>query len=339
MRIFPTNKPVVFITMGDPAGIGPEVIIKTLFSADINKGAVFVIIGDRGTIEKAALKACVKDHRFNFIDESGEDILLKEDSINVLDPGPFLAVVEPGVPTDSGAAKALKCLDIAIDLIKPLSPGKAALVTAPVNKERIAGISPGFIGHTEYLAEAYRADSVTMVMVGQKFSVIPLTRHIPLKEVVSGIKEELIIKTLQQIADKRFILSEKKEAKIGVCALNPHCGEGGEIGREEIDIIAPAVKKAKEFYPDIVGPISGDVVFYKALKGEIDIILAMYHDQALAPFKMIEFESGVNLTLGLKHIRTSPDHGTAFDIAGKDIASFESMQQAINLALRAINSR
>jgi 4-hydroxythreonine-4-phosphate dehydrogenase len=267
-----------------------------------------------------------------------EELLLDEDLVNIVDPADPLKNIEPGKPADEGSRKALECLDAAVRLMRGTSgkdvPG--AIVTAPLSKERIARIHPGFIGHTEYLQRAYSSKLVTMVMVGETLCVVPVTRHIPLKEVASSLTMELIAGTLAQVVENRELICGSKDARIGVCALNPHCGEGGRIGREEIDIIGPAVERSKDLYGGIEGPVSADVIFHKAMKKEVDIVVSMYHDQGLSPFKMVDFDNGVNVTLGLGHVRTSPDHGTAYDIAGKGVASSRSMERAIELAIRAL---
>jgi len=149
---------------------------------------------------------------------------------------------------------------------------------------------------------------------------------------------ELITSTIRQVVKDRRILCGKNDVCIGVSALNPHAGEGGRIGKEEIEIIIPAIEEVKKEYPRILGPLPADVIFHKALQKKIDIVISMYHDQCLAPFKMVDFDNGVNITLGLGFVRTSPDHGTAFDIAGQGTASSGSMQHAIRLAVRAVNA-
>lgn len=340
MRISPTSKPQVFITMGDPAGIGPEIIVRSMARSRLRDLAVFVIIADTSRVLDAAKKLNFQEKfAVRKLDDGARGkIVLDEEVVNVLDPSSSLKNIKTGIPTAEGAKKALDCLDSAIDLLRDTSdkaPQKV-LVTAPVSKEAIAGIKPGFIGHTEYLAEAYSLDLVTMVMVGENFSVVPVTRHIPLKDVAEKLNTQLIRDTLLQVIKNRNAICPRKNPKIGVSALNPHAGEGGKIGDEEARIIMPAVETARKVYENITIPMSADTVFYKAYRKELDIVVAMYHDQALAPFKMINFDSGVNMTLGLPFVRTSPDHGTAFDIAGKGIANSESMEQAIKLAVRAI---
>lgn len=333
MRSYPTSKPLIVITMGDPSGIGPEIIAKALANLSKERFAVFEVVGDEGVMRSAfsvygggALTAV----------RAGEELRL--DAVNLMDPGPGLVGAKPGDPTDDGARKTLSCLDTAIRIVRDAPAGvHAAMVTAPVSKERIARLVPGFIGHTEYLEKAFSAKMVTMAMVGKHFTVIPVTRHIPICEVPGKLTVRLIVDTIAQVVENRYLLSGKDDARIGVAALNPHGGEGGHMGKEEIEVIKPAVDKARAFYGAIEGPIPADVVFYKAYRKDVDIVVSMYHDQCLGPFKMVDFATGVNTTLGLGCVRTSPDHGTAFDIAGKGIASPASMEEAIRLAARAFH--
>ncbi|MFH1877801.1 MAG: 4-hydroxythreonine-4-phosphate dehydrogenase PdxA [Candidatus Omnitrophota bacterium] len=335
------KKPLIFITMGDPSGIGPEVIVKSLARPEIKDLAVFAVVADSGVIERS-ISAITPGLPFikHRADIRGNDVLLDEGAVNIIDPGPVLTGISFGVPGDAGSEKALVCLDAAVDMIRNYSPDVLkALVTAPLNKEMTARVSPGFIGHTEYLQQAYSSPRVTMVMAGRHMSVVPVTRHIPLRDVAAQLTAELLEGTIAQVIENRALISGKDDAVIGVSALNPHGGEGGKIGREEIDIIAPVVRKMKKIYADIDGPVPADVIFYKAFKKKVDIVVAMYHDQCLSPFKMVDFDTGVNMTLGLGHVRTSPDHGTAYDIAGKGKASPESMEQAIRAAVRAVGSR
>ncbi|PIP68541.1 MAG: 4-hydroxythreonine-4-phosphate dehydrogenase PdxA [Candidatus Omnitrophica bacterium CG_4_9_14_0_2_um_filter_42_8] len=209
-----------------------------------------------------------------------------------------------------------------------------ALVTAPVNKEAINRSGIPFEGHTEYLAEASNTKKFAMMLCGGALKVTTVTRHVPLKKVSGMITQAKIIDAvkLTDFALKKYF--GIKKPKIGICALNPHCGEGGKIGGEEQAIIIPAVKKIRRLVPEVQGPISGDIIFYMAIKGKLDAVISMYHDQGLGPLKMLAFEKGVNVTLGLPFIRTSPDHGTAYDIAGTGIADPSSMKEAIKLAVR-----
>ena len=235
-------------------------------------------------------------------------------------------VIEPRDKTGFDA------IERAVELLKKRKAD--ALVTAPVNKAAINKFGIPFQGHTEYLAKATNTKKFAMMLCGGPLRVTTVTRHIPLKAISNTITQAKIIEAvrLTDSALKKYF--GIKKPRIGVCALNPHCGEGGKIGTEERDIIIPAVRKIRRFIPGIQGPISGDAIFYMAFHGKLDAVISMYHDQGLGPLKMVAFEKGVNVTLGLPFIRTSPDHGTAYDIAGKGIADPSSMKEAIKLAVR-----
>jgi len=208
-----------------------------------------------------------------------------------------------------------------------------ALVTAPVNKAsvRAAGFSD-FEGHTEYLACATLTKDYEMIFIGPKLKVALVTRHISLKDIPKALSTEKIYKIIELTRGAMIKYFSVPNPRIGVCGLNPHAGESGLFGREEKEVIAPAVKRAARLSKNIFGPLPSDVVFYDAINGKYDAVIAMYHDQGLVPFKMLHFKDGVNVTLGLPFIRTSPDHGTAMDIAGKGIADPSSMIEAIRLA-------
>lgn len=231
---------------------------------------------------------------------------------------------------DKGSA--IDKIDRAVQLIKDGSI--KALVTAPVSKEIIARTRPNFIGHTEYLAAKFKVSKVATMFVGRRLKVVTLTRHIPLASVAASLDKNEILDTIELSHSALIKYFKIEKPKIALCGLNPHCGEGGRIGNEEIRIISPAVLRAAKKGIKVYGPVSADAVFYQALAGEFDLVISMYHDQGLAPFKMLEFNRGVNLTLGLPFIRTSPDHGAASGIKGRNIADPASMVEAIKLALR-----
>jgi len=286
-----SNRPRVAVTIGDPSGIGPEVVLKALASPKVKALADFLIIGDGHLPGKAR-----RDMKFC-------------------------------------AAASLQYVDRALELIKR---GEAdCLVTAPVNKSSVrqAGF-PDFQGHTEYLAEKTGTKDFAMMFVGENLKVVPVTRHIPLRSVPSVLSTEKVFRAIALTHRSLKKLFKIKKPKIGVAGLNPHAGERGSFGNEEARIISPAVRKASRLCGGVSGPVPADVLFYDALNGSFDAVVAMYHDQGLGPFKMLYFKTGVNLTLGLPFIRTSPDHGTAFDIAGKNIADPSSMIEAIRLACR-----
>jgi 4-hydroxythreonine-4-phosphate dehydrogenase len=303
----------IALSMGDPSGIGPEVLAKALNNSDRIKEAVFFVVGDARLLSQYGLK--------------------KRDGIFLIDlKNTGLAHFKPGKPTRQSARAGLEYLKTAMALIKR---GVArGLVTAPISKESARGAGFPWPGHTEYLAEYFKAKQVEMVFVADLLKVALLSRHVPLSRAITSVKRKRIIEAGRLILTflkKNFKL---KDPKIAVCGLNPHAGEGGLFGGEEAREISPAVSElnrtcGRHFF----GPLAADAVFHAACQGDYDLVLAMYHDQGLIPFKTVAFDSGVHLTIGLPFIRTSPVHGTAFDIAGRGIADHRSMFQAIRLAV------
>lgn len=309
-------RPNILITMGDPSGIGPEVTVKTLASPGISGLANFLVIGDRGVMERAVRRTGVKF------------------KARIMDMGnvPPSGFSYGKVSAPYGKA-AIEYLDRAVDIIR--SGAADCLVTAPVNKAsiRAAGFR-GFQGHTEYLAARTATKECAMMFVGERLKVTLVTRHIALKNVARSITPDSIFRTIRITHKyiKRYF--GIRNPKIGVAGLNPHAGELGAFGAEEIRTIAPAVRRAASRLGGVSGPYPPDALFHDALSGRFDAVIAMYHDQGLIPFKLLYFMDGVNLTLGLPFVRTSPDHGTAFDIAGKGIADASSMIAAVRLACR-----
>lgn len=335
MPTFPTDKCVLFLTMGDPAGVGPEVIAGALEHFRGKEPAVIVIVGDLIVMRKALGRE--RAGWIKIIDRPWKSVP-EEDGFYLLDPDESISP-DTREATTEGAKKAKVCIDEALRIMGTLPEDvSAGLVTAPVSKYHLSLIAPGFTGHTEYLRDFYRKEHVTMALVGEHLNVVPLTRHLPLKEVPGVLTREFLKRGIMQVIEFRAALSGNSDPVIGVCALNPHAGEGGRLGTEERDVIAPVIKELGCEYASLKGPLPADVVFYKALSGEIDIVLGMYHDQCLGPFKTLDFDNGVNMTLGLDHVRTSPDHGTAFDIAWSGKASPLSMINAVSLAVRAMKT-
>ena len=302
--------------MGDPAGIGPEVAIRALSDSRISKLAHFLVIGDFFVIDKV------------------KKILRAKTEISLLDLAnvPFTNFSFGSERSSFGKA-AMEYIDSALALLKA---GEAdCLVTAPINKSSIQKCGfKDFQGHTEYLAKKTDSEEFAMMFVGKNLKITLVTRHIALSDVAGAISVDSICKTIRLTYEHLIKFFGIKNPKIAVAGLNPHASEGGLFGDEEERIIIPAISKTSRVIKNIYGPIPADVVFYEALKGKFDAVVAMYHDQALAPFKTLYFNDGVNLTLGLPFVRTSPDHGTAFDIAGKGIADAVSMKEAILLACR-----
>jgi 4-hydroxythreonine-4-phosphate dehydrogenase len=251
-----------------------------------------------------------------------------------LDSGtePLPANLNPGAP--EAARAAVRWLGQGADLC--LAKQLDAVVTAPVNKESIVRAGIPFVGQTEFFSERAKADRTVMMLLGHDergrwLRVALATVHIALRDVPVKLTSEKIQLAVERAAEACRDLGLTR-ARVAVCGLNPHCGEGGEFGDEEPKVVEPAIAALRKRGLDVVGPISGDTVFHHALLGEFDAVVAMYHDQGLAPLKTVAFDTGINWTLGLPFIRTSPDHGTAYNIAGKGIANPSSMISAIRLA-------
>jgi 4-hydroxythreonine-4-phosphate dehydrogenase len=316
------------ISLGDITGIGPEVTLRALAAEAASDEARYLLIGDADSINRLNRKC-------------GLDLPLKTFSsysaagrFFVMNPlaEPLPDSLPAGSPPAAHAAVAAlrdgaeRCLRRELD----------ALVTAPVNKEAIIRAGYQFIGQTEFLSELAGAKRTAMMLLGHDergrwLRVALATVHISIKSVPAKLTAEKITLAIELAAQACRDL-QLPRARIAVCGLNPHAGEGGEFGDEEIKVITPTVRAAQQRGFDVVGPLSGDTVFHYALRGDFDAVVAMYHDQGLAPLKAVAFDTGVNWTLGLPFIRTSPDHGTAYDIAGKGIANSSSMISAIRLA-------
>ena len=321
--------------MGDVTGIGPEVALKALAAERDADDARYLVIGDEGHIrcwnEKLGFHLPFHPFdpgnptaRFSYQNPLGK----------ALTPG-----LTPGSPTAADAALvwltdgAQRCLRHEAD----------ALVTAPVNKEAIIRAGNPFVGQTEYLSVIAGVKSTIMMLLGADdrgrwLRVALATTHLPIKLVAAVLSREKIQLAIELAAQACRDLGLPR-ARIGVCGLNPHAGEGGQLGDEEQTIIAPAIESARQRQIDVTGPWPADTLFYHAYCGDYDAVVAMYHDQGLVPLKMIAFDTGVNWTLGLPFIRTSPDHGTAYDIAGENKANPSSMIAAIRLAKKLAAAR
>ncbi|MGB9714879.1 MAG: 4-hydroxythreonine-4-phosphate dehydrogenase PdxA [Thermodesulfovibrionales bacterium] len=321
------------ITMGDPYGVGPEIIVKALSSfQNIKKDCLStVVIGDRVLLE-GAIKFLKKPLKIKIL-ESSERPDLKPDAgtIRLIDMGVVkrFKKFSLGRPTGDGGRASVVYIKKAVELaLEKLVDG---IVTAPISKESLKLAGFKWQGHTEMLAELTNTKEYAMMLVGGPLKVILVTIHTPLKKVSSLIKKNRIIKTIR-LSMKACQILGIKNPRIAVAGLNPHAGEGGLFGDEEIKEIIPSIIETQKEGIPVSGPYPADSLFHRAYKGEFDIVVCMYHDQGLVPLKMIAFDKGVNLTVGLPFIRTSPDHGTAYDIAWKGIADPSSMIEAINLA-------
>ena len=329
------DKIVVGITQGDYNGIGYEVIIKALADPRILDQFTPVIYGSSklfGFYRKTIPE--VEQMDTNAISSASEAHAKRINIVNCLPDSTF---AEPGQATPESAKSAIKSLETAI---RELKEGKIdVLVTGPINKKAMSNEGFGFPGHTEFIQNSFGVKDVTMLMVSHRLKLGVVTGHIPLKDVAAQITEEKILSKLRLMNEalkKDFVVDQPR---IAVLSLNPHSGDGGLLGTEEQDIIIPAIRKATEEGILAFGPFSPDGYFGLSHYENFDATLAMYHDQGLSPFKALSFEDGVNYTAGLPVIRTSPDHGTAFEMAGRDEADPRSMRAAIFTAIDIYRNR
>jgi 4-hydroxythreonine-4-phosphate dehydrogenase len=323
------------IALGDITGIGPEVALKALAAEVATDDSRYLLLGDAAHLRRLnkQLQLQLPLEPYARTAERGRFFVHSPSSETLPE------ALTPGSPAAALAALswladgAQRCLRRELD----------ALVTAPVNKESIIRAGQDFIGQTEFLSKLAGTDRTAMMLLGEDdrhrwLRVALATTHVPLKRVADQLSQDKIELVIGLAAQSCRDLGLSR-ARVAVCGLNPHAGEGGQLGDEEQTIIKPAVRAAQARGIEVVGPLAADALFYHAYRGEYDAVVAMYHDQGLAPLKMIGFETGVNWTLGLPFIRTSPDHGTAYDIAGQGKASPSSMRAAIRLAKQLARAR
>ena len=323
------KKLVVGITQGDSNGIGYEVIIKALADERIFESFTPVVYGSSklfGFYRK--LVHNIEQVETNVISSAAQ---AQPKRINIVNCLPENIYAEPGQSTPESAKSAIKSLEIAIRDLKEGSLD--VLVTAPINKRAMVAEGFGYAGHTEYLQKEFGAGEIAMIMASERLKVGVVTGHIPLRDVAKSISKEAILAKLRIMKSSLERDFGIHNPKIAVLGLNPHCGDGGLLGDEEQSIILPSVMAAQEEGIMAFGPYSPDGFFGLGNYGRFDATLAMYHDQGLAPFKALAFAEGVNFTAGLPIVRTSPDHGTAYAMAGRDEADPQSMMQSIYLAI------
>lgn len=316
------------ITMGDPGGIGPEIIVRAVMSSEVRGCCMPVVIGDRIAMEEA-LRLVNQSLKLRTI-ETPEEASPAPEVIELVDLH-LLRDFERGKATPEGGKACAGYIRKAVEL--GLAKKVDGIVTAPISKEALKMAGMKWPGHTEMLAELTQTDNFAMMLTGGPLRVILVTIHTSIRSMPGMITKDKVLKTIR-LAKKACDAMGIERPRIGVAGLNPHAGEAGIFGREEIEEIIPAVKEASKEGIHAVGPLPPDTIFNKAYKGEFDVVVCMYHDQGLIPLKMIAFETGVNVTIGLPLIRTSPDHGTAYDIAWKGLANPSSMIEAIKLAAR-----
>jgi 4-hydroxythreonine-4-phosphate dehydrogenase len=320
------------ISLGDPAGIGPEIVAKSWVMREARGLPPFFAVGDAASLRAvwAGPIATVS---------GPEEVIEAFDSalpcLQIADAGR----VVPGTPDIDGARIAFQSLEVAIGLAR--SGSAAGVVTAPVSKAQLYGVGFTHPGQTEFVAErcGVSPDNAVMMLAGPSLRVVPITIHIPLRDVPAALTIDLI--RARAITTAKGLQRNFRVARprLAVAGLNPHAGESGALGREEIEIITPAIEQLKAEGLDIVGPLPADGMFHFRAREAYDAALCMYHDQALIPIKTLYFDEGVNITLGLPIVRTSPDHGTAFGIAGTNSANPGAMIAAIRMAADAARAR
>lgn len=326
---------LIGISLGDVTGVGPEVTLKAIAAELPADDTRYVLIGDAGTVQRINAQLGLNLSIAPLGDSPASARILITNPL----PDPLPEDLVDGSPIAARAAVAWlkdgaeRCLRQELD----------ALVTSPVNKEAIVRAGHAFVGQTEFLSQLAGASRTAMMLLGHDerdrwLRVALVTTHISIKQVPTHITPAKIMLAIELAAQSCRDLGLPR-ARIAVCGLNPHAGEGGQMGDEEQTTIGPTVLNAQRKNFNVVGPLSGDTVFYHALRGEFDAVVAMYHDQGLAPLKAVAFDTGINWTLGLPFIRTSPDHGTAYDIAGQGIAKPSSMIAAIRLAKQLARGR
>lgn len=318
------NKPLIGISIGDINGIGPEVTMKALLDNRVIKSFTPVIYAHGKVLTFYRKLLNMEDFNFMQIKSAAEAHPKKINVINVVEEGPEIV---PGVETAEAGKLALAALDLAIQDLK--AQHIDALVTAPLNKNNINQPDFRFVGHTEYLAHAFGSNKSLMFMVTEGMRVGIVTGHIPLREVTGNITGAKIKEKLDMMIQSLQSDFGIQRPRIAVLGLNPHAGEDGLLGSEEEEIIRPVIKEFKDKGSLVFGPYPSDGFFGMMHQRKFDGVLAMYHDQGLIPFKTLAFASGVNFTAGLSITRTSPDHGTAYNIAGKNVADEGSMRAAI----------
>jgi 4-hydroxythreonine-4-phosphate dehydrogenase len=326
------------LTQGDPSGIGPEIAIKAWRHAQGQRGAPFFVLGDPAHFERVSRALGLGVPVAEVSADSAERVF--RDALPIV---PLKARVNgaAGHPSPADAAATIEAIERAVAMVA--NGSASAIVTNPIAKEVLYAAGFRHPGHTEFLGElalqhfGQRAHPV-MMLWAPGLAVVPATIHVPLAEVPSRLTRDLLVRMGRIVAKdlvERFGIANPR---LAFCGLNPHAGERGSIGREEIDVIAPAIAELQRDGVRVAGPFPADTLFHAAARSRYDTVVAMYHDQALIPIKTIAFDSAVNVTLGLPFVRTSPDHGTAFDIAGQGRADPSSLIAALDLAARLVHA-
>jgi len=329
-----TDKPRIGITLGDLNGVGPEVVIKALSDNRLLSIITPVIYGSTRVLSYYRKLMNLEEFNYSQVKTKGQFF---QKAVNVVNCWEDMIEITPGQPSRHGGKAALLCLKKSVEDMKEGLID--ALVTGPIDKNTIYGDDFPYRGHTEFLTQEFKAGESLMLLAGTHLRVGLVTEHIPVKEIASHITKdrvELKIRLLELSLKKDFNISKPKIAVLG---LNPHAGDEGLFGTEEQEVIKPVIADLKSKGKLVMGPFAADGFFASGQHTKYDAILAMYHDQGLVAFKALDFSSGVNFTAGLPIVRTSPDHGTAYTIAGKNLADESSLRQAIYLACDIVKSR
>lgn len=332
-------QPLIAITMGDPSGVGPEVILQALADPQLRRCCTPLVLGDLRAMQRA-VKVCDSSLQLATVGAAVEALGLPEGALALL-PLSELADddIRYGQPSERSGDAVYRYIRRAAELC--LTGEVAAMATAPISKQALHRAGHHYPGHTELLAELCRCDDFVMMLAGDVLRVALVTIHEALSAVSGLITTERVLKTIRVTAGGVAPLCGNRSPRIAVLALNPHCGESGAFGTEETTAIIPAIAQAQAEGLDVAGPFSADTFFHFAVQEPppYDAVVAMYHDQGLIPLKMRHFDDAINITLGLPIIRTSVDHGTAYDLAGTGKASASSMQAAIRTAARLATGR
>ncbi len=330
------DRPLLAITMGDPAGIGPEIILKTLQHDDVYQRSRPLVIGDRATLQRAATWVDAERLTYDVVKVPSEGVY-RPGTVTMIDiaSAPTGGYEVGTVQAEAGHA-AVECVFRACDLA--MERKVDAVVTAPLNKAAMHAAGFRYPGHTELLAERTDAERVSMLLVGPSLRVVHVSTHVSLHEAIRRVTRKRVGEVID-IAQESCLALGIERPRIAVAGLNPHASEGGLFGDEEANEVVPAIVAARENGLDVSDPQPPDTVFLRASRGEWDIVVAMYHDQGHIPMKLLAFDTGVNVSIGLPILRTSVDHGTAFDIAGTGKASESSMLAAIDVAVQMARSR
>lgn len=328
------EKPIIGITTGDLNGIGPEIIIKTFSDSRMLDLCTPVVFASNKVINY--YRRVAEDVAFNF--SSTKDFTkLNVKQTNIFNCWEEEVPIQPGALTESGGKYAVRSLQVAAQCLKD---GQIdALVTAPIHKSNTHINDFNYTGHTPFLKDKFGVKDVLMLLYSHELRVGLVTEHIPISEVASAINKELVISKMNLLRETLIKDFGIDKPKIAVLGLNPHAGDEGQIGSEEKEFIKPVIERLQQQGQLVYGPYSADAFFARSSYRQFDAVLAMYHDQGLIPFKTIAQGEGVNFTAGLPVIRTSPDHGTAFDIAGKNIADESSFREAVFQAISLLNQR